>query len=211
MLVGALLICARLDSRFALVNHSLLLLFAHPHVESSHVQRRLLDAVRDLDGLTVHSLYDTYPDFFVDVRREQALLLAHDGVVFQHPLYWYAGPPLLKEWMDRVFEHEFAFGQRGDKLAGKHFLQVVSAGEPEHAYTVHGRNGRSVAELLRPFSLSARYCGMVAHAPLVLHGASTTSDEAAHAFAMRYRENLARCLRGVWPPEQALHDAERAE
>lgn len=51
-----------------------LLLFAHPALEGSRVHRRLLRAVPD--GVTVHDLYDVYPDFGSTVGR----LLSANGV-----------------------------------------------------------------------------------------------------------------------------------
>ncbi len=65
-----------------------LVLLAHPVLERSRVNRRLLEAVRDLDAVTVHDLYEVYPTLAIDVRREQRLLVEHDVVVFQHPFYW---------------------------------------------------------------------------------------------------------------------------
>jgi glutathione-regulated potassium-efflux system ancillary protein KefG len=47
-----------------------LLLFAHPALERSRVHRRLLAEAVSMDGVTVHDLYEAYPDFDVDVRRE---------------------------------------------------------------------------------------------------------------------------------------------
>ena len=41
-------------------------------------------AVSGLEGVTFHDLYEEYPDFDVDVPREQQLLAAHDTVVLQH-------------------------------------------------------------------------------------------------------------------------------
>jgi glutathione-regulated potassium-efflux system ancillary protein KefG len=64
-----------------------LLLFAHPALERSRVHRRLLAEAVSMDGVTVHDLYEAYPDFDVDVRREQALLSAHDVLVVQCPFY----------------------------------------------------------------------------------------------------------------------------
>jgi putative NADPH-quinone reductase len=52
----------------------ILLVYAHPHHERSVANRALLDAVRGVPGLTLHALYDRYPDFSIDVAREQALL-----------------------------------------------------------------------------------------------------------------------------------------
>ena len=80
----------------------ILVLFAHPRLSGSHVQRVLADAVRDLPGVTFHDLYAAYPDFTIDVAHEQALLVEHDLIVLQHPFYWYSGPAIIKEWLDLV-------------------------------------------------------------------------------------------------------------
>jgi len=50
-----------------------LLLFAHPALEKSRVHRRMLAHVPSRAELTFHDLYEAYPDFDVDVAREQAL------------------------------------------------------------------------------------------------------------------------------------------
>lgn len=64
-----------------------------------------------LSNVTVHDLYAHYPDFFIDIPREQALLREHEVIVFQHPLYTYSCPALLKEWLDRVLSRGFASGR----------------------------------------------------------------------------------------------------
>jgi len=87
-----------------------LVLFAHPALEKSRVNRRLAAAVADLPGVTLHDLYEAYPDFDVDVKREQDLLVAHDVLVVQHPFYWYSTPALVKQWEDLVLEHGWAYG-----------------------------------------------------------------------------------------------------
>jgi hypothetical protein len=72
------------------------------------------------------------------VRREQELLLAHDLIVLQHPLYWYSTPPLVKQWIDLVLEYGWAYGEHGIALRGKRLLSVISAGGSESSY---GRSG----------------------------------------------------------------------
>ena len=44
-----------------------LVLFAHPVVERSRVNRLLVDAIRDVDGVTFHDLYEAYPTLWIDV------------------------------------------------------------------------------------------------------------------------------------------------
>lgn len=34
----------------------------------------------------------------------------YDAVVFQHPMYWYSVPPLLKQWFDTTLAEGWAYG-----------------------------------------------------------------------------------------------------
>ena len=62
-----------------------------------------------VEGVTVNNLYEKYPDFFIDVPEEQRLLLENDIIIWHHPFYWYSAPAILKEWMDLVLQHGFAY------------------------------------------------------------------------------------------------------
>lgn len=177
-----------------------LVLYAHPNPEESRVNRQLRAAIEGIEDITVHDLYETYPDFFIDVPREQALLLEHQAIVFQHPFYWYSCPPLLKEWMNRVLEYGFAYGEGGDKLHGKHFLQAITTAGPEARYRREGINHFTLPELLRPFEQSAHLCGLVTHAPFVTCGVKSLSDEALRESASSYRSLLADLTAGRYPP-----------
>ncbi len=167
-----------------------LVLFAHPALQKSRVNRRLAAAAAAVPGVTLHDLYEAYPDFHVDVPREQALLLAHDAVVFQHPFYWYSCPALLKEWQDLVLAPGFAYGPGGDRLRGKRFLSAITTGGGAAAYTHGGHNRFTIGELLAPFEQTAHLCGMVWQEPFVVHGATRLEDEtelARHAAAYAAR------------------------
>jgi glutathione-regulated potassium-efflux system ancillary protein KefG len=146
-----------------------LVLFAHPVLERSRVNARLVAAARDTQGVTVHDLYDAYPTLEIDVPREQELLLAHDVVVFQHPFYWYSVPAILKEWQDLVLEHGWAYGKDGKALRGKITLNALSTGGPAAAYRREGGNRFTVRELLAPWDGTAHLCGMRFLAPFVVH------------------------------------------
>jgi glutathione-regulated potassium-efflux system ancillary protein KefG len=147
-----------------------LVLFAHPALEKSRVHRRLVERVRGLAGVTFHDLYEAYPDFDVDVKREQALLLAHDTVVLQHPFYWYSTPALLKQWEDLVLEHGWAYGTGGTALRGKRMVSAITTGGSESAYTEAGHNRFTIRQLLAPLEQTARLCGMDSLPPFVVHG-----------------------------------------
>lgn len=173
-----------------------LVLFAHPAFQKSRAHRELAAAARGTEGVTFHDLYEAYPDFQIDVAREQALLLAHDAIVFQHPFYWYSCPALLKEWLDLVLEFGFAYGPAGTRLHGKSLLSVITTGGGAQAYTPEGHNRFTMAELLRPFEQTAALCGMTWLPPFIVHGtvrvggggaefASHAADYARHLNALR--------------------------
>lgn len=156
--------------------NQILILFAHPALEKSRVNRRLLRAVQGLDAVYVHDLYEVYPDFQIDIKAEQDLLLAHDIIVFQHPFYWYSSPALLKEWQDLVLEYGFAYGQTGVALQGKKVLTTITTGGGEQAYCRAGYNRFTIRELLAPFEQTANLCGMDYLPPFVIHGAHAFNE-----------------------------------
>ena len=165
-----------------------LVLFAHPVLERSRVNRRLLEGIRDVEGVTIRDLYEDYPTLLINVQREQADLLAHDVIVFQHPFYWYSCPAILKEWQDLVLEHGWAYGAGGTQLRGKLTLNAITTGGPETAYHRGGYNRFSVRELLAPWDQTAHLCGMRYLAPFAVHAAlkvSGDSDVAPNRTAYR--------------------------
>ncbi len=149
---------------------SVLIQFAHPALEKSRVNRHLIQAVRDLPGVFFNDLYENYPDFQIDVRHEQELLRRHSTIIFMHPFYWYSGPSIIKEWMDLVLEHGFAYGHTGKELEGKRMMNAVTAAGAHDAYRPEGYNKFTVRHLLSPFEQTANLCGMKYLAPFVVHG-----------------------------------------
>ncbi|MGB3493526.1 MAG: NAD(P)H-dependent oxidoreductase [Elainellaceae cyanobacterium] len=148
----------------------ILVLFAHPALHKSRINSQLIRAIADLDGVTVNDLYERYPDFDIDIHREQQLLINHEIIVFQHPFYWYSSPALLKEWQDLVLEHGFAYGHEGTALQGKKCLSALTTGGTMQAYCREGYNYYTLRELLTPFEQTARLCGMEYLPPFVVHG-----------------------------------------
>ena len=168
----------------------LLIQFAHPALERSRVHRRLLAQLPQREGITLNDLYEAYPDFDIDVTREQALLLAHDVIIFQHPFFWYSTPPLLKQWEDLVLEHGWAYGREGRALRGKHVLHIISTGGREEAYQHEGLNRFTMRELLAPLEQTSLLCGMVWAAPYVIHGTHRMSEAQIEDEARRYARLL---------------------
>ncbi|TRX62804.1 NAD(P)H-dependent oxidoreductase [Carboxylicivirga sp. M1479] len=165
-----------------------LIVYAHPLEEKSKVNRSLIEGVREMDGVTVNNLYENYPDFFIDVKHEQELLLAHDVIIWHHPLYWYSAPALLKEWFDLVLEHGFAYGQQGDSLAGKWALNCVTTGGGESSYQTSGINRFSIEQFLLPYNQSAHLCKMHYLPPFVIHGVHLLGKLDVNEQQARYRQ-----------------------
>jgi glutathione-regulated potassium-efflux system ancillary protein KefG len=158
-------------------NKKILILFAHPAMEKSRVNLHLVEAVKDLEGVYFHDLYQEYPDFHFDIDREQELLLQHDIIIFHHPFFWYSTPAILKEWQDLVLEHGWAYGSQGNALKGKIFINVITTGGKELAYHTEGYNRYTIRQLLAPIEQTANLCKMVFLPPFIVHGTHTITPE----------------------------------
>lgn len=172
------------------IRNRILVLVSHPVLHKSRVNQQLLDSISEEEGISIHKLYEEYPDFHIDVSREQQLLLEHDIVVWQHPFYWYSAPAILKEWIDLVLQHGFAYGRKGTALHGKQVLTSITAGGRLEAYESGGRNEFSIPEFLAPFKRTAHLCGMEYLPPFVVHGTHLLEEADIRRAAGNYRSLL---------------------
>jgi glutathione-regulated potassium-efflux system ancillary protein KefG len=168
----------------------ILILFAHPRFENSLVQKQLSIAARRVPGITFHDLYEHYPDFDVQVQQEQALLISHDIIVLQHPFYWYSCPPLMKQWLDLVLQHGWAYGKEGKALEGKIMFNAISTGGSEEAYRRGGFNRFTMAQFLAPFDQTARLCKMEYYPPFLVHGTHRASAQDIERAGETYQKLL---------------------
>lgn len=165
--------------------------FAHPAFERSKINAALRGAVENLHGVTFNDLYASYPDFLIDVAYEQSLCESHDIIIFQHPLYWYSTPAIMKEWLDLVLEHGWAYGSEGRALEGKIFLQSLSAGGDHGAYQKKGGNMFTIVELTSPYRATANLCRMEWLPPFAVLGIHRGLPEATiRQHADEYRKTV---------------------
>lgn len=165
----------------------ILILFAHPAIHKSRVNQQMADAVKGLENVTFHNLYEEYPDFHIDIKKEQDLLLDHDIVVWHHPFYWYSAPAILKEWIDLVLEHGFAYGRQGTRLKGKQVLTAISTGGRREAYQQGGFNNYTIHQFLSPFEQTAKLCNMQYLPPFVIHGSHLLNELDISSWAENYQ------------------------
>ncbi len=174
-----------------MTGEGMLLVVAHPAMERSRANQRMMAAAEQVAGVTLHDLYEVYPSFTIDVRAEQKRLLKHAIIGLQFPMYWYSTPALMKEWLDLVWLHGFAYGVGGTALEGKRLFVACTTGGRAEAYGPEGYNTYSIEEFLRPLEQTARLCGMEWEKPLVLHASGAKTELALQAGADAYRRRLA--------------------
>lgn len=163
-----------------------LVLFAHPRFENSRIHQSLLNHIKHLPGLRIHDLYELYPEFNIDVAYEQELLLEHDLIIWMHPFYWYSAPPIMKQWIDLVLQHGWAYGKNGTALKGKTIFNCISSGGAEQSYSEDGFHGYTVHEFLRPFERTATLCNLNYLPPFFVHGSFKITNEDLEEHGKRY-------------------------
>lgn len=147
-----------------------------------------------MPGITFHDLYETYPDFNINIEYEKKLLIDHNIIIWQHPFYWYSAPPLLKQWIDLVLAFGWAYGPGGDALQDKIIFNSITSGGQRSAYSNDGHNRFTVNELLAPFNQTATLCKMIYLPPFAVHGTHRISSEELTRIAQWYWNILDRLI-----------------
>lgn len=178
----------------------ILILFAHPRYENSRANRALLAAIQDLEQVTIHDLYERYPNFNIDSAREQDLLLSHQIIVWQFPFYMYSAPAMIKQWIDLVLEHGWAHGTGSRAMENRTIFVAVTTGGSRESYAPHGFNRHSMGEFLLPFEQTALLCGMSYLPPFLVQETYRLSDTQLARFADQYRGLLLRLSRTTPAP-----------
>lgn len=147
-----------------------IVILAHPDIEHSNINKAWITALRAKDPkVKIHNIYETYPDWKIDVIAEQVQLEEYDRIILQYPLFWYSTPPLLKKWLDDVLAYGWAYGSSGGKLAGKEFGLAVSTGGAEDAYqeSVYG----TIDQILKPMESTVKFINAKNIGRHIFHGA----------------------------------------
>jgi glutathione-regulated potassium-efflux system ancillary protein KefF len=168
-----------------------LVILAHPYPDRSRANRALVQSLDGLAGVEVRSLYDLYPDFAINAAAEREALSAASVVVWQHPIYWYTVPALLKLWFEKVLVAGWAWGHGGDALRGKRCLWVVTTGGDQLDYSAAGMHGQGFEAFVPVVRQTAEFCGMVWLEPIVVHEGGRLGAAALAAWGTRYRSRLA--------------------
>ncbi|OXS58062.1 general stress protein [Cohnella sp. CIP 111063] len=168
----------------------IMVIVAHPQLNNSRANRAFMLELGNRPDIHVRDLYQEYPNWEIDVEKEQRLLLQYDRIVLQFPLFWYSCPPLLKKWFDDVFTHGWAFGPGGDNLEGKEFMITTTVGGTENQYRSGGFNKFTISELLRPLQRTIARCNGSYLPAFVAYNANAGSDAYLDREAEKYAEHI---------------------
>lgn len=170
--------------------NKILILFAHPLFEKSFANKILVEHIPYSENITFHDLYETYPEFDINVKQEQELLNLHDVIIWHHPMYWYSCPPLMKQWIDMVLEYGWAYGKNGLALQDKIIFQTITTGGNMENYSSEGRDRFTIPELLEPFNQTAKVCKMEYLPPFVIHGTHNMQERSCFEKGISYANLL---------------------
>ena len=139
----------------------ILLVVAHPNIEASLANKTIIQKFLSYNPDTeIDELYKLYPDFKIDVKKEQEKLNRADYIILQFPMYWYNAPALMRKWFEDVLEHGYAYGSTGKALQGKKLLVSLTTGAPIDAFKIGGFQNFSLVDLTKGFHQLANLCSM---------------------------------------------------
>ncbi|MDG4862136.1 NAD(P)H oxidoreductase [Streptomyces sp. T-3] len=156
--------------------HALLVL-AHPRPDSltaqlaRHTEARLVRDGYTVDLLDLHAedfdprlgpedepdWADRDKPYSAEVQAHMRRVEAADIIVAVFPLWWFGPPAILKGWIDRVWNHGFAYGRSTPRLRDKRMLWISLVSYPQEQFAELGWD-ESVARMLR-VGIS-QFCGI---------------------------------------------------
>lgn len=136
-----------------------LAIFAHPYFEYSTTNVELIKAYESSEQLIFKDLYEEYPDFHISTFRERKRIREYERLVFHFPLIWFGLPPLLRLWIDEVFDMSWK-AESNHPLMNKDAIIIVTIGAKEENYQKDGLYKTTIEELMKPLSLSLSVTGI---------------------------------------------------
>ena len=131
-----------------------LVIFAHPYLEYLNYNIELINYYIQHPDYTLKDLYEEYPDFHIFALKERKKLKDYDRFIFHFPLIWFGMPPLLKLWIDEVFDRNWLTENIDNPLEKKEVYIIVSTGGRARSFSENGTYKYSIEELLSGLTVS---------------------------------------------------------
>ena len=140
---------------------NILIVSGHNDLNKSLANKTILEKLQELLPNAEYDFLDKlYPDYKIDVKKEQEKLVNADIIVLQFPVFWYNAPSLMRKWFEDVLEHGFSHGSKGKALLGKKLIVSLTTGAPVEMYQHGGLQNYTIDEFLPPFIQLANLCNM---------------------------------------------------
>lgn len=161
-----------------------LVIVSHPAFAQSRVIKALAQAASSVENVEIRNIDALYGTDFsaIDVAAEKAAHEAADRIVYMFPIHWFNLTPMLKAYMNRVWEYGWAFGEGGFAFAGKEFQVIAAGGAADSTYQHDGLVHYTGAEVLAPLEASAYYTSFTYNHPLFFTSSNAVSDEGLKAW-----------------------------
>lgn len=181
-----------------------IVIYAHPYYKMSLCNKSILDQFHaEVPDAEIVNLMELYPDFKIDVAKEQARLLQADTIVFQFPFWWYGSPSILHRYVEDVFAHGFAYGSTGTALHGKNLILSFTAGGAKEAYTKNGYQHYEMSDFMPQFDAMANLCGLklveklISYGMMIVNPNDTEHNNAVIEEAKAHGKNLANIVKSL--------------
>lgn len=153
-----------------------LAIFAHPYFEYSTTNLELIKAYETSDNLVFKDLYEEYPDFHIATYKERKRIVEYERLVFHFPLIWFGLPPLLKLWIDEVFDMSWK-AENDHPLNNKDAIIIVTIGASEENYQKDGLYHTQIKELMKTLMLSLEVNGIEIKDLIAIYDADDLNEE----------------------------------
>ena len=112
-----------------------LLILSHPFYDKSLANKAVVDKLKELiPKMEISHLEKLYPDYKIDIKKEQDKLKAADSIILEFPMFWYNAPSMMRKYFEDVLAHGFAYGGSGTALKGKKLIVSMTMGAPDEVY-----------------------------------------------------------------------------
>lgn len=177
-----------------------LIIVGHPNYVMSKISRAIIEGIKSHNNseITINMLCENYPDYKINVEREQELLRQHDKIVFLFPTQWYAVPALLKKWQEDVLTSGFAYGEGGDLLKGKQALFISSCAGSSVDYSREGSNRFSVIDYYKALDQTFRKCSFDVREPMFYLGVYRKGDSDVQLLVKKSYEYIINDKNPLW-------------
>ena len=184
---------------------NVLIISGHTDLENnSFANKIILNKLQELLPQAEYLFLDKeYPNYKIEVEKEQARLVKADVIVFQFPFFWYSMPSILHKYQEDVFLHGFSHGSKGKALVGKKVIISFTSGAPEEMYQEGGKQNYPIEAFYPPFKNFVVSCNMELAGIIYSGGLSYASRhddaklQAMKEKAIRHAEKLAEELKNL--------------